>query len=273
MPAPELLIPIEANLLADPDDLTTASWTNTAGCSDAASTEYFGTHRFTQVSRTDGTAGRFIDQSAGATYNDGVVGQAIVRKGFVAGNYSAVLLYEGSTFRGAVGITWATKNVTLSGVTAIWYRWLDDSTVWLAIMSTGANVNKMRIQPSEGGTPVAGDYVLVTMAMMEHALVPSYLPLELAARTATTTSTETTRTTPATSRATTSGSRLARVDASRRRPRREPPSPSATRPRSGAREISATARSRSAPRSGALHISRSSSATSNPRGSVAIVPR
>jgi len=94
MPAPELLIPIEANLLADPDDLTTASWTNSTGCSDAASTEYFGTHRFTRVSRTDATAYRYIHQSADQKYNDGLVAQAVIRKGVVSGDSTLFIIYE-----------------------------------------------------------------------------------------------------------------------------------------------------------------------------------
>lgn len=120
------------SLIEDPDDLTTANWSNYHS-SDALLSSEFDGHLFTQVGWEG--AGALVQQALGALYASSATYSAIVRKGTSSFTYLNLRDTTAAENRGYLTITWATANVSLdAGVLkkAVFY---DATTVEIEVQS------------------------------------------------------------------------------------------------------------------------------------------
>ena len=137
-----------SNLVADPENLTTAAWANT-NSSAVLVEDYIEARRFTLVTAnaTDG----YVEQTV-AFAGDGTKSiQGIFRRGTEAVESHLVLRQTSATAADRIDIKvdWATKAVTALTGTLVDSRWLDSDTVWIAASGSGvvaAQTNKIRCQ-------------------------------------------------------------------------------------------------------------------------------
>lgn len=139
------------NLVQDPEDLTTANWTN-VNSTDELSDYYFEGKRFTKMNTT--AAWGYIYQTITFT-GDGAKGfQVTFRKGIVCTGVSYITIRD-TTVGSAVGslnINWTTEVVAgTDGATLHNYEWIDSETVIIWGFTgaiTAANNHQIRMRHS-----------------------------------------------------------------------------------------------------------------------------
>ena len=133
------------NLVDDPEDQTTANWTN-VNSTDVLSAFYIDGKRFTKVIATAGAGYVSYTIPANTFSGDGVKAiQGIIKKG--DDDVAYLILRDGGFNRGFILITFSTHTVIGNSGTLQDAHWISEDTVWVALISTActaANVHEVR---------------------------------------------------------------------------------------------------------------------------------
>ena len=126
------------NIVSDSYDLTTANWL-AVSCDAVLSDEYYTGKRFTEITTLAvWPAVSYIYQSLTFTGDGQKALQGIARKG--TSHQGVLQLYDASldTILAEAKINWATKAVTAAYGTLQETEWLDDETLFIALISTNS---------------------------------------------------------------------------------------------------------------------------------------
>lgn len=152
------------NLVADPEDLTTAGWAD-ANTTRALSSYYYRGKRFSKITAT--AANGYTYQTVTFT-GDGIkAAQMILRKGDDTTNRLLVYDHTALATRLGLTVTWATQAVVATTGTLWFSEWLDSETVWIAGVTTAVtavNTNRLWIL-----CPTNGNFVYATAAQAENS--------------------------------------------------------------------------------------------------------
>ena len=127
------------NQVTDPEDMTVAGWTKSAGCTATASAHYWRGRRFTTVTSDGGGDSRMVSRSVGTITGTVAAVRATMRR--VDSTTSGFgLAQPGVAWRALIAVTWATKAIAViaGSATVVEANWYDsDQVLELSLAVTG----------------------------------------------------------------------------------------------------------------------------------------
>ncbi len=157
-----------ANLADDPEDLTTANWSNT-NSAEALSDLYYEGKRFNKV--TASAAAGHVYQDITFTGDAVKAISVLVREGNDATSSVILTDEDAAADRLDIQITWATKTIAQNTGAVQIAKWITDDIVWLYCITsavTAANQNSLKLQ-----TDADTKYTYFTAAQAEDLLSPT----------------------------------------------------------------------------------------------------
>lgn len=170
----EAIFAARTNLVADPENLTTANWLHSVS-EDVLSDFYTPKgQRFTKIIAT-ANAG-YIYQVITLTGNTKKAFQLIVKKGNVDNPGFGLIDLTASAWRLLFSISFAAQTISASAGEIHDYKWIDSETLWVSGITTSVTAGNTHWNINYAGNPwatVDDNYTYYTAIQVEDALYPS----------------------------------------------------------------------------------------------------